>query len=179
MLSTLSILDDMDNDPRSSLRALIDAGGAASVGAAAAKQALGRVLRAAEDGPIAITRNGATEAYVVSVRWLERGPRPAASAPDARVAQEVLAARADAARRDAESRDRLVRQLRARAPALRRAALARLDQWARERLLDERVIREWREILALPREKAVARVSADTPRARLLRRSSPFMGLRA
>ena len=69
--------------------------------------------------------------------------------------------------------------LRANGLATRRAAKARLKQWERDGMLANDVIREWREILALPRGQAVARACADSARARLLRKSSPFLGLRA
>ena len=137
------------------------------------------MLRAADAGPVAVTRNGTVEAYLVSARWLEGGPRPLATRADAGATQALLEARAVEARRDELRRERLSRQLRATNPAARRAAKGRLDQWERDGMLDRQVIREWREILALPRSQGVARACADSARARLLRKSSPFIGLGA
>lgn len=164
---------------RPALHAALASGVSASVGAAAAKQSLGRVLRAADAGPIAVTRNGTIEAYVVSARWLEGGTRPLASRPDPGARQALIEARAAEKRRDELRQERLARLLRANGLATRRAAKARLDQWERDGMLANDVIREWREILALPRGQAVARACAHSARARLLRKSSPFLGLRA
>jgi len=164
---------------RPALHAAVASAVSASVGAAAAKQSLGRVLRAADAGPIAVTRNGTIEAYVVSARWLEGGPRPLALRPDAGAGKALLDARAEETRRDELRRERLARLLRGKDPGTRRAAKARLDQWERSGMLAMDVIREWREILALPRGQAVARGCAVSARARLLRKSSPFLGLRA
>lgn len=169
----------MNPDERNALHAALAATVSASLGAAAAKQSLGRVLRAADAGPIAVTRNGTVEAYIVSARWLEGGPRPLATRHDAGARRDLLDARAAEARRDDARRERLSRQLRAKSPAARRAAKARLDQWARDGMLDREVIREWRAILALPRSQGAARACADSARARLLRKSSPFIGLGA
>lgn len=169
----------MSLDDRPALHVAVASAVSASVGAAAAKQSFGRVLRAAEAGPVAVTRNGTIEAYVVSARWLEGGPRPLVARPDAAAKQALLDARAAEARRDELRRERLVRLLRAKDPVSRRAARARLAQWERDGMLAQDVIREWREILALPRSRAVGRACADSARARLLRKSSPFVGLGA
>jgi len=177
MLSILDRLDRMIAPDRPALHAALASAVTASVGAAAAKQGLGRVLRAADAGPIAITRNGTIESYLVSARWLEGGPRPLAPRPGAGARQAFVEARAAETRRDDLRRQRLARLLRAKGPATRRAARARLDQWEREGMVAADVIREWREILGLPAGKAAARACADSPRARLLRKSSPFIGL--
>ena len=166
----------MNPDTRTPLHAALTAAVTASLGAAAAKQSLGRVLRAADAGPIAVTRNGTVEAYIVSARWLQGGPHPLATQPDSSARRALLEARAAEARRDEQRRERLSRQLRAKDPKARRAARARLDQWERDGMLDRDVIREWREILALPGRQGVARACADSPRAQLLRKSSPFIG---
>lgn len=169
----------MDAKDRNALHAALAAAVSASLGAAAAKQSLGRVLRAADAGPVAVTRHRTVEAYIVSARWLEGGLRPLATRHDAGAKRALLDARAAEARRDAARRERLARQLRATNPGARRAAKGRLDQWERDGMLDREVIREWREILALPRSQGVARACADCARARLLRKSSPFIGLGA
>lgn len=169
----------MNADERAAVHTALAAAVSASLGAAAAKQSLGRVLRAADAGPIAVTRNGTVEAYLVSARWLEGGPRPLATRPDAGATRALLDARAAEARRDDLRRERLSRQLRAKHPSARRAAKGRLDQWERDGMLDREVIREWREILALPRMQGAARACAESARARLLRKSSPFIGLAA
>jgi len=179
MLSILDTLDRMNPPELPALHAALASAVTAAVGAAAAKQSLGRVLRAADAGPIAITRNGTIEAYVISARWLEGGPRPLAPRPGAGARQAFVDARAAETGRDDLRRQRLARQLRAKGAATRRAARARLDQWEREGMVAADVIREWREILSLPAGKAAARACADSPRARQLRRSSPFIGLAA
>lgn len=179
MLSIVDTMDNMNADERTSLHAALAGAVSASLGAAAAKQSLGRVLRAADAGPIAVTRNGTVEAYLVSARWLEGGPRALATQADAGAMQALLEARAVETRRDEPRRERLRQQLRAKSPKARLAAKARLDQWERDGMLDRQVIREWRAILALPRSQGVARACADSARGRLLRKSSPFIGLGA
>ena len=169
----------MNSDERAAVHAALAAAVSASLGAAAAKQSFGRVLRAADAGPIAVTRNGTVEAYLVSARWLEGGPRPLATRPDAGATRALLDARAAEAHRDDLRRERLSRQLRAKDPSARRAAKGRLNQWERDGMLDREVIREWREILALPRSQGAARACAESAHARLLRKSSPFIGLAA
>ena len=166
----------MNPDARTPLHAALTAAVTASLGAAAAKQSLGRVLRAADAGPIAVTRNGTVEAYIVSARWLQGGPHPLATQPDSSARRAVLAARAVEAGRDDSRRERLASLLLKKGPNARRTARARLDQWERDGMLDRDIIREWREILALAGPQGVARACADSTRARLLRKSSPFIG---
>ena len=166
----------MPPDQRVPLHAALTAAVTASLGAAAAKQSLGRVLRAADAGPIAVTRNGTVEAYIVSARWLQGGPHPLATQPDSSARRALLEARAAEARRDDSRRERVSSLLLKKGPSARRAARARLAQWERDGMLDRDVIREWREILALPGRQGVARACADSPRAQLLRKSSPCIG---
>lgn len=169
-------LDGMNLDARNALHTAVAAAVSASLGAAAAKQSLGRVLRAADAGPIAVTRNGTVEAYIISARWLQGGPHPLATQPDSSARRAVLEARAAEARRDDSRRERLASLLLRKGPDARRAARARLDQWERDGMLDRDIIGEWREILALPGRQGLARACADSPRAQLLRKSSPFIG---
>jgi hypothetical protein len=55
-------------------------------------------------------------------------------------------------------------------------ARRRLIRWEQSRRIDPRWGAEWARILALPSEQVAKAISADTPRARELRQTSPFAG---
>lgn len=56
-------------------------------------------------------------------------------------------------------------------------ARRRLDRWRRNGRIDSRWAQAWERILAMPLEQAAKAISADTPRARELRQTSPFAGV--
>jgi hypothetical protein len=56
-------------------------------------------------------------------------------------------------------------------------ARRRLDRWRRDGRIDSRWAEAWERILAMPPAQAAKAISADTPRARELRQTSPFAGV--
>jgi hypothetical protein len=56
-------------------------------------------------------------------------------------------------------------------------ARRRLDRWRRDGRIDSRWAKEWERILAMPVTQVAKAISADTPRARALRQTSPFAGV--
>jgi hypothetical protein len=55
-------------------------------------------------------------------------------------------------------------------------ARRRLRRWETSGRIDRRWAAEWARVLALPRSRVAKAISADTPRARELRQTSPFAG---
>jgi hypothetical protein len=56
-------------------------------------------------------------------------------------------------------------------------ARRRLRRWRDQGRIDERWANEWSRILAMPVSRMARTISADTPRARELRQTSPFAGV--
>jgi len=56
-------------------------------------------------------------------------------------------------------------------------ARRRVERWRRSGRIDPRWAEKWEQILAMPNHRIRAAISADTPRARELRQSSPFAGV--
>jgi hypothetical protein len=58
-----------------------------------------------------------------------------------------------------------------------RDARTRLRRWRRDSRIDPRWANEWDGILALPLSRIAKAISADSPKARALRQTSPFAGV--
>jgi hypothetical protein len=56
-------------------------------------------------------------------------------------------------------------------------ARRRLARWRRDGRIDSRWAQAWERILAMPLDRVTKAISADTPRARELRQTSPFAGV--
>lgn len=87
--------------------------------------------------------------------------------------EDVRAARAELAERDERRLALHARILPIMDVPMRARASAVVDLWERERLCSQVYIDAWRELLAIPADDAVRRLS--DPQARVLRVNSPLM----
>lgn len=87
--------------------------------------------------------------------------------------EDTRAARAELARHDERRLALHARILPIMDAPMRARAAAVVDLWERERLCSQVYIDTWRELLAMPAEEAVKRLS--DPQARVLRVNSPLM----
>jgi PHD/YefM family antitoxin component YafN of YafNO toxin-antitoxin module len=142
-----------------------------------AKQSFGDLLRAAQDGPVAIERHRKVQAIVASPdRFAEL------DAQEARRSARRLAR----AQQDLVERDRLIKHQQLAIdlltqPASERSALIRraravVDQWRARGLCSVDYIDRWSRLLALPpRELAQALASDADGWGTALRQNSPFI----
>ena len=142
-----------------------------------AKQSFGELLRAAQDGPVAIERHHQVQAIMASPDRFAQ-----ADELDARRAARRLAR----AQQDIVERDRLIKhqqlaielltQPAAKRQALIRNARAVVEQWRTRGLCSADYIDRWTRLLALPPRELAQAITGDAEGwGTALRQNSPFI----